>query len=105
MTQKTTGPLSQTEAELIESTEDAQSFIEWIRNKNPNSPLAIDIETGQLPGRMKKDALSPWRGQIRLVQVGDSHKAWAMAWPHWSGVFYEAMNLFPGPLVFHNISF
>lgn len=106
MTQKTTnGVLSSTEAELIETTEDAYRFIEWVRAKGPNQPLGVDIETGQLPGNLKKDALSPWRGQIRLVQVGDQHKGWSMAWPHWSGTFYQAMEMFQGPLVFHNISF
>jgi len=105
MTQVLRGALASSSAELIETTEDAQNFLRWIREKNPNSPLGIDIETGQLPGNHLKDALSPWKGRIRLMQVGDQHKGWAMAWPNWSGVFYEAMGLFRGPLVFHNISF
>lgn len=106
MTKKTTnGVLHSTSAELIESAEDAYRFVEWVRAKGPKEPLAIDIETGQLPGNLKKDALSPWRGRIRLVQVGDQFKGWAMAWPHWSGAFYQAMEIFQGPVVFHNISF
>lgn len=99
------GALAQTSAELIETVEDARRFIEWIKTKNSKTPVGIDIETGQLPGRLVQDAVSPWLGQIRLVQVGDPYKGWSMAWPHWSGVFYEAMRIFDGPLVFHNISF
>jgi DNA polymerase-1 len=105
MTEEIRTPLASTSAELIETTEDAYRFIQWIASKGPNEPVGIDTETGQYPGRLKNDALSPWRGRIRLVQVGDQFKAWAMAWPHWSGVFYEAMRIFQGPLVFHNISF
>jgi DNA polymerase-1 len=105
MTQEVRTPLASASAELIETVEDAHRFIQWISQKGTNSPLGIDTETGQLPGRLKNDALSPWKGRIRLVQVGDQYKAWAMAWPHWSGVFYEAMKIFQGPLVFHNIAF
>jgi DNA polymerase-1 len=105
MTQAIRGALASTSAELIETVDDARRFIEWIKEKGPRSPVGIDIETGQLPGNPKNDALSPWKGRIRLIQVGDQNKGWAMAWPHWSGVFYEAMRIFQGPLVFHNISF
>jgi DNA polymerase-1 len=39
------------------------------------------------------------------VQVGDGKQGWAIPWKEWSGVFYEAMNKFDGPIVCHNIAF
>jgi DNA polymerase-1 len=39
------------------------------------------------------------------VQVGDGKQGWAIPWKEWSGVFYEAMSKFDGPIVCHNIAF
>jgi len=90
---------------LVDNVEKANQFISWLGERRPLNALAIDTETGELPGRHKKDALSPWHGRLRLVQVGDARTGWAIPWDDWKGVFYEAMAKFDGPLVCHNIAF
>lgn len=90
---------------LVDNVEKANQFMTWLGERRPLNALAIDTETGELPGRHKKDALSPWHGRLRLVQVGDARTGWSIPWDDWKGVFYEAMNKFDGPLVCHNIAF
>jgi DNA polymerase-1 len=91
--------------ELIDTVDKAQEFITWLGERRPYNAIAIDTETGELPGGKREDALSPWHGQLRLVQVGDGMTGWAIPWSEWSGVFYEAMDKFDGPIVCHNIAF
>lgn len=93
------------ELHLIDNAEEAVNFLNWLGQRRPHNAVAIDIETGELPGGKREDALSPWRGQIRLVQVGDGEQGWSIPWGEWSGVFYEAMSKFDGPVVCHNIAF
>jgi len=90
---------------LVDSVEKAQEFISWLGERRPLNAIAIDTETGELPGRPRKDALSPWHGRLRLVQVGDGMTGWSIPWEDWRGVFYEAMDKFDGPIVCHNIAF
>jgi len=91
--------------ELVDSVEKANQFISWLGERRPHNAIAIDTETGELPGGKREDALSPWHGQLRLVQVGDGMTGWSIPWNEWSGVFYEAMDKFDGPIVCHNIAF
>lgn len=100
-----TNGLESVKLELIDSVDKAQEFITWLGERRPWDAIAVDIETGELAGRDKKDALSPWHGRIRLVQVGDGQRGWAIPWAEWAGVFYEAMNKFDGQIVCHNIAF
>lgn len=90
---------------LVDSVDKAHEFIHWLGNRRPLNAIAIDTETGELPGRPRKDALSPWHGRLRLVQVGDGMTGWSIPWDDWKGVFYEAMDKFEGPIVCHNIAF
>ena len=90
---------------LIDSVEKADAFISWLSERRPHNAIAIDTETGEKPGGPRADALSPWHGDLRLVQVGDGMQGWAIPWQEWSGVFYEAMEKFDGPIVCHNIAF
>ena len=90
---------------LIDSVEKANAFISWLSERRPHNAIAIDTETGEKPGGPRADALSPWHGDLRLVQVGDGMQGWAIPWQEWSGVFYEAMEKFDGPIVCHNIAF
>jgi DNA polymerase-1 len=100
----TTG-LGNVKLNLINSVSEAEKFISWLGERRPYDAIAIDTETGELPGRPRNDALSPWHGQLRLVQVGDGETGWAIPWDEWSGVFYESMQKFEGPIVCHNIAF
>jgi DNA polymerase I len=97
--------LENTPLSLVESVEEAGNFLTWLSQKRPHDAICIDIETGELPGHDKNNALSPWHGKIRLAQIGDGQQGWAIPWEEWAGVFYEAMNKYTGTLVFHNIAF
>ena len=90
---------------LVDSVEKANDFISWLAQRRPYNAVAVDIETGELLGRDPKDALSPWHGRIRLAQIGDGEQGWSIPWEQWSGVFYQGMNDYDGPVVFHNIAF
>lgn len=90
---------------LVDTVEKASEFISWLGERRPLNAIAIDTETGELPGNHKSHALSPWHGRLRLVQVGDARQGWAIPWDDWKGVFYDAMNRFDGPIVCHNIAF
>lgn len=97
--------LSNVKLHLVDSTEKAADFISWLGQRRPHNAVAIDIETGEYPGTNKKGALSPWHGDIRLVQVGDAEQGWAIPWDSWKGVFYQGLKSYDGPIVCHNIAF
>ncbi len=97
--------LADVQLHLVDSTEKAAQFLAWLKERRPLNAISIDTETGELPGKPKSDAFSPWHGHLRLVQVGDAMQGWAIPWKEWSGVFYEGMRDFNGPIVFHNIAF
>jgi len=100
-----TSGLENVQLHLVDNVEKAQNFLRWLGERRPNQAVAVDIETGELPNNPRKDALSPWHGRMRLVQVGDGEQGWSIPWEDWSGVFYEAMEKFDGPIVCHNIAF
>lgn len=101
----TSNGLGDVKLHLVDNVEKADAFIRWLGERRPHNAIAVDTETGELPGGQRSDALSPWHGQLRLVQVGDGQQGWSIPWKEWSGVFYEAMDKFDGPLVCHNIAF
>jgi DNA polymerase-1 len=101
----TTTGLESVQLHLVDTVEKAQNFLRWLGERRPHDAVAVDIETGELPGNPRKDAFSPWHGRMRLVQVGDGQQGWSIPWEDWSGVFYEAMEKFDGPIVCHNIAF
>jgi DNA polymerase-1 len=80
---------------LVDTVDKAREFLTWLGERRPLEAIAIDTETGELPGKPRKDALSPWHGMT----------GWSIPWDDWKGVFYEAMDRFEGPLVCHNIAF
>jgi DNA polymerase-1 len=100
----TTG-LEGVQLHLVDSVAKASEFMSWLGERRPLNAIAIDTETGELPGNPRKDAFSPWHGRLRLVQVGDGMTGWSIPWDAWKGVFYDAMDKFDGPLVCHNIAF
>ena len=100
-----TDNLQDVQLHLIDNVDKAREFLSWLGERRPHNAIAIDTETGELPGGVRDHALSPWHGQLRLVQVGDGKQGWAIPWKQWSGVFYEAMDKFDGPIVCHNIAF
>jgi DNA polymerase-1 len=97
--------LSGVQLHLVNNAETAEKFLQWLGERRPYNAISIDTETGERPGRPRNDALSPWHGDLRLVQVGDGMTGWSIPWDEWKGVFYEAMERFDGPIVCHNIAF
>jgi DNA polymerase-1 len=100
-----TNGLGDVKLELIDSVAQAERFISWMGERRPHNAIAIDTETGELPGNPRDHAFSPWHGKLRLVQIGDGMTGWSIPWDEWSGVFYQAMSQFNGPIVCHNIAF
>jgi DNA polymerase-1 len=105
MTEEVSNGLSDVKIHLVDSVDKAQEFLSWLSERRPYDAIAVDTETGEKPGGPRSDALSPWHGNLRLVQVGDGQQGWSIPWEEWSGVFYQAMNNFQGPVVCHNIAF
>lgn len=97
--------LSSVQLHLVDTAQKANDFLAWLSERRPHNALAIDTETGELPGKPREHALSPWHGRLRLVQVGDGQQGWSIPWQEWCGVFYEAMDKFDGPIICHNIAF
>jgi len=100
-----TNGLEGVQLELVDSVSQADKFLHWLGERRPLNAVAVDTETGELPGNPRKDALSPWHGRLRLVQVGDGQTGWSIPWDDWKGVFYEGMDQFDGKLVLHNVAF
>jgi DNA polymerase-1 len=100
-----TSGLEGVQLNLVNSVDEAQKFLSWLGQNRPHNAIAIDTETGELPGNPRDHALSPWHGRLRLVQVGDAMTGWSIPWDQWKGVFYEAMEKFDGPIVCHNVAF
>ena len=63
-----TSGLANTQLHLVNSVEKAGEFLTWLGQRRPYDAIAIDTETGELPSRDRKDALSPWHGRLRLEQ-------------------------------------
>ena len=100
-----TSGLEGVQLNLVNNVDEAQKFISWLGERRPHNAIAIDTETGELSGKPRIHALSPWHGRLRLVQVGDGMTGWSIPWDQWKGVFYEAMEKFDGPIVCHNVAF
>lgn len=97
--------LSDVKLNLVTSVDEAFELLRWLGERHTGDCIGFDIETGEYPGNDGKDALSPYRGRIRLAQIGDENVGWAMDWNEWSGLFYEAMSKYEGDIVCHNIAF
>jgi DNA polymerase-1 len=97
--------LGNVQLHLVDSVDKAQEFLTWASQIRPYDAISIDIETGEKANGVRADALSPWRGQIRLVQIGDGEQGWAIPWEEWKGLFYEFMSKYDGQIVCHNIAF
>lgn len=98
-------PMNEVQLHLVDNADKAREFISWLGQRRPENAIAIDTETGERPGGVRAHALSPWHGQLRLVQVGDAEQAWAIPFQEWGGVFYQGLENYDGPLVFHNVAF
>lgn len=98
--------LASVQLHLVDSVEKAGEFLRWLGERRPHGAIGLDIETGEgRSGDRKTGALNPWKGEIRLVQIGDAEQGWAFPWEEWSGVVYQGLKSYEGPIVCHNIAF
>jgi len=66
----------------------------WLGERRPM--LALDIET---------TGLNVGRDVIRLVQLGDEHRAYVIGYEDWRGAVVEFARSYSGPIVLHNALF
>lgn len=82
----TESPLAGVSLNLVESIDDAWAFKRWLGERREGL-LCVDTESG---------GLSPWRSELRMVQVGDMRTGWAIPYQRWGGVALEALNAWEG---------
>lgn len=80
---------------LVETAEEASQFISWLGERRPG--LAIDTET---------EGLRLFVGEgLRLVQFGDSTRAWVLSAKRWYGAIEEALRKYQEPTLWANVNF
>ncbi len=98
--------LDSVQLHFVDSVSKAEEFLRWLGERRPHDAIALDIETGEgNSGDPKNGALNPWAGEIRLVQIGDAEQGWSFPWGEWSGVVYQGLESYEGPIICHNIAF
>lgn len=79
---------------LVRSLDDASALKRWLSQER--SYLGVDTETG---------GLRWWCQDLRLVQLGDARRAWAVPAAEWGGLVKELLTSYEGPMVMHNAKF
>lgn len=87
-----TSPLADVQLHLVESIDDAMALKRWLGERH-DGVVAFDTESG---------GLSPWKTELRMVQVGDKHTGWAIPFERWGGVALEVLTSYEGDLAAHN---
>ena len=82
------------EATLVQTLDEVLDLREWLGERR--DWLGVDIETS---------GFNLGRDQIRLFQLGDAEKGWAIPWEDWAGFIKEIMPQQRQRLVFHNAPF
>jgi DNA polymerase-1 len=77
---------------LVESIDDAMALKRWLGERH-DGIVAFDTESG---------GLSPWKTELRMVQVGDKRTGWAIPFERWGGVALEVLRSYEGDLAAHN---
>lgn len=82
--------------ELIDSIDKALELKRWLGERHEGE-VGVDTET---------TGLQPEVDHVRLAQVGDSRRGWAVPWERWGGVFEEVVTAYEdGPLILHNATY
>ena len=87
-----TSPLADVSLHLVESIDDAMALKRWLGERH-DGVIAFDTESG---------GLSPWKTELRMVQVGDKRTGWAIPFERWGGVALEILQSYDGDLAAHN---
>lgn len=88
-------PLDGVRLSLVESIDDLMEMKRWAGERR-DTPLMFDTETG---------GLSPEKNQVRLIQLGDTRRGWAVPFQMWGGGAIELLKNYEGRLGAHNRSF
>ena len=64
------GGLGDVQLHLVDSVDKAREFISWLGERRPHNAIAIDIETGELPGGGPGSIRTPGHGDGRCVHQG-----------------------------------
>jgi len=79
---------------LVDSLEDVLDLRAWLGERR--DWLGCDIET---------TGLTLGRDEIRLFQLGDLRRGWALPWDDWRGAVKAFLPSYRGRIVFHNSAF
>lgn len=81
---------------FVESVEEAQGLLTWLGERRPG-PIAVDTET---------EGLKLFSGdKVRLIQIGDSKRAYVLSAKRWYGVAEEVLRKYDGNVCFANAPF
>jgi DNA polymerase-1 len=84
------------EVVLVDSFDEAESFMRWLSEDRGREVLGFDVET---------TGLDPFHNRIRLAQFGDTQTGWAFPYPDWKGLVADVMRKYTGPMAGHNTKF
>lgn len=87
-------PLEGVRLTLVDSFEEAQEFARWL--SQPRPVLGLDTET---------EGLDWWRDRLRMIQVGDEERGFALPFPNWGGLAIDLLSRYRGPIVLQNAKF
>lgn len=87
-----TSPLADVSLHLVETIDDAMALKRWLGERH-DGVVAFDTESG---------GLSPWKSDLRMVQVGDKRTGWAIPFERWGGAAIEVLTTYEGDLAAHN---
>lgn len=79
---------------LVTTFEEAEEFARWLAQ--PRTWLGVDTETG---------GFDWWKNRLRLVQIGDRDRGWAIPWEDWRGFIRQMLEGYDRPMTFHNAKF
>lgn len=88
--------LDDVELTLITTLDDVLAFKRWLGERRPTHALGCDTET---------TGLNPMKDRVRLIQIGDNRRGWAMDRERWSGILATLVNEWDGDWIFHNSIF
>lgn len=81
---------------LVNSMEEVGNLLRWLGEGRPYHALGLDLET---------TGLDTFNDRIRLAQVGDHRRGWAIPWDQWNGVIHDIVSRWDGDYILHNAPF
>lgn len=79
---------------LVQSLDEALDLRAWLSDRRDF--LAVDVET---------EGVNLGRDKIRLFQIGDTRRGFALAWEDWRGLVKDVLPQYRGKIAAHNLTF